>query len=763
MTTSAKDIVYLICFGAHDGARARETSRERFGWNARETRLVTLTRTPPTDEDGDDTGVYVWRGDHKSANDVRKLVRAVCAELERTNGARAVGVLRAGPGASPASEATRAAQTFMAFRRALSSEIEVAIALKRGAPPAKTSSLSANLSFNLVVARCPARRVFPSKQSRRRAEKDDGERDDAGETDRASRAWHREIARALRVFTHQTDGRIVVDDDDDGVIVATARERWSSPDDPIQRLTLGVADQLDDVGDRVRAFVAARDRERDRDLALDDGAAVRLVPSSPERWSEGGYGALHYVSANPERCGVYYEVEISASGARVGYIAARAIQSDPDSDATYHPFSSPDFVFTTAQVERLCVVPEARRRGVKEILLRDVCDAFHALGLPVRIKTAKESVVASFRRCALLAFERVKDPKANGVRKTRGTKSVVVLPTTNSGTTTASAPSRWSQDDDDERDYSNWRRDGDASDDVASASATKKKTKALDPVSAFTAALNRATPDSIERTVERVSAALEECHSASLGACADRLVAAAAAQTNYATTYARCVAATTSLEFRDAVRVRATERLRSSDDASLVGVAEFVVELWRANVVPDDDFERLLFDDAFVDDESPNFARIDVAFRALLRFGETLARRPATRAYATASEREGRERLAALGAPRRTLFLAEEVDEDAREGFQRGARRRGFGQPPTASSRVEAHDAARREMKSLVVSYDDGGEERAAILRGERKGWVFWYVGSPVTSHSLEDGAPSAYVFVPNDARGRRFVPTSSE
>jgi len=773
MTTRAKDVVYLICFGARDGERARETARERFAWNARETRVVTLTRTPPIERDDDEIGAYVWRGDHKSAEDVRKLVRAVCAELERTNGARAVGVLRAGTGApGPASEATRAVQTFMAFRRALSSEIEVAIALKRGAPPAKTSSLSANLSFNLVVARCPARRVFPSKQSRRRAEKDDGERDDADENRRASRAWHRELVRALRVFTHQTDGRVVVDDDNDddddgGVIVATARERWSFPDDPIQRLALGVADQLDDVGDRVRAFVAARDR--DRDLALDDGAAVRLVPSSPERWSEGGYGALHYVSANPERRGVYYEVEIAASGARVGYIAARAIQSDPHADATYHPFSSPDFVFTTAQVERLCVVPEARRRGVKEILLRDVCDGFHALGLPVRIKTAKESVVASFRRCALLAFERIKDPKANGVRKTRGTKSVVVLPTTHSGaTTTTSAPSRWSRDDDDERDYSNWRRDGDASGDDASATtkptsaASKKKTKALDPVSSFTAALNRATPDSIERTVERVSAALEECHSASLGACADRLVAAAVAQTNYAMTYARCVAAIASLEFRDAVRVRATERLRSSDDASLVGAAEFVVELWRANVVLDDDFERLLFDDAFVDDDSPNFARVDVAFRALLRFGETLARRPATRAYARASEREGRERLAALGAPRRTLFLAEEVDEDAREGFQR-AKRRGFGQPPTASSRVEAHDAARREMKSLVVSYDDGGEERAAILRGERKGWVFWYVGSPVTSHSLEDGAPSAYVFVPNDARGRRFVPTSSK
>ena len=736
---AVKDVVYLICFGSHDGARARETARDRFGWRARETRRVTLTRTPTPNPDDDDDDAYVWRGDHKSANDVRKLVRAVCAEMERTNGARAVGVLRAGDAPGPASEATRAAQTFMAFRRALSSEIECGIAVKRGAPPVKTPSLHANLSFNLVVAMCPVRRVFPSRRGRRR----DGDEDRGDENERASRAWHRELARALRVFAEQTIGRVTIHDED-ATIGATASARWSSPDDPIQRLALGVAEQLDDVSHRVRAFVSARERE----LALDDGTVVRLIPSSPERWSEGGYAALHYVSANPEPRGVYYEVEVAASGARVGYVSMRALQSDPKADTMY-PFSSPDFVFTSAQVDRLCVAPDARGRGVKEILLRDACDGFHALGLPVRIKTAKESVVASFRRCALLAFDRVKDPKAHGVRKTRGTKSVVVLPTANRG-------GRWRRDDDDERDYSNWRRD--SSESTSASAFSKKKTEVFDPVSAFNAALNRATPDSIESTAERMSAALHR-HSAAFGACADRLVATAAAQTNYAMTYARCVAATAA-EFRDAVRIRATERLRSSDDASLVGAAEFVVELWRANVVADDEFERCIFDEAYLDADAPNFARVDVAFRALLRFGETLARRPGTRAHRGACAPSGRERLAALGAPRRTLFLAEEVDEHARSDFQT-ARRRQFGRPPTASSRADAHDAARREMKSLVVSYDDGGEERAAILRGERTGWIFWYVGSPVTSRSLDTGAPRAYTFVTNDSRGRRFVATS--
>ena len=91
---AVKDVVYLICFGSHDGARARETARDRFGWRARETRRVTLTRTPTPNPDDDDDDAYVWRGDHKSANDVRKLVRAVCAEMERTNGARGRGASR---------------------------------------------------------------------------------------------------------------------------------------------------------------------------------------------------------------------------------------------------------------------------------------------------------------------------------------------------------------------------------------------------------------------------------------------------------------------------------------------------------------------------------------------------------------------------------------------------------------------------------------------------------------------------------------------
>ena len=498
-------------------------------------------------------------------------------------------------------------------------------------------------------------------------------------------------------------------------------------------------EQLDDVSHRVRAFVSARERE----LALDDGTVVRLIPSSPERWSR--VDTRRFITSRRiERarrvllvgsCGVRQRPSGTSPCARY-----RATQKRTRCIRFHLPISS-----SRARRWIDCASRPTREVAASKFSCEAACDGFHALGLPVRIKTAKESVVASFRRCALLAFDRVKDPKAHGVRKTRGTKSVVVLPTANRG-------GRWRRDGDDERDYSNWRRD--SSESTSASAFSKKKTEVFDPVSAFNAALNRATPDSIESTAERPSAALHR-HSAAFGACADRLVAAAAAQTNYAMTYARCVAATAA-EFRDAVRIRATERLRSSDDASLRRSGRIHRRAWRANVVADDEFERCIFDEAYLDADAPNFARVDVAFRALLRFGETLARRPGP---PTA-------RSAAASAPRAGNVSPRSARRDERSFSQRRwtSTRAVISKPPDDDNsddhrprrRAPTPRRPRAREKSLVVSYDDGGEERAAILRGERKGWIFWYVGSPVTSRSLDTGAPRAYTFVTNDSRGRR-------
>ena len=72
------------------------------------------------------------------------------------------------------------------------------------------------------------------------------------------------------------------------------------------------------------------------------------------------------------------------------------------------------------------MLPARRRRGVKERLLR-CADGFHAIGVPVRVKTASRSAAGSFVRCALLAYDGFKDPTRAGVSKRRGTKTFVVV------------------------------------------------------------------------------------------------------------------------------------------------------------------------------------------------------------------------------------------------------------------------------------------------------------------------------------------------
>lgn len=690
---------HVVCFGASDQAEARAWATRVFP-EVGETTTTTLTRTKPAETSD---GTYRWRGDHKSARECRKMVEAVCAEVLRTSTTRVVVVCAKLGGTGT----TRATQTFAAFRSALPKGVDVGIALARGAAPTKASCLRANLLFNAVVARCPARRLYPSRRARSGEEDED-------EEERASRTWHREHARAIAIIADRVE-------DDGDVLIARARERLVIDGDPIQRLTLSMAEQLADVSDAVRAFVETRGFN----VTLREGVTARLKASTPERWCSGGYSAHHYVAAPPQPHGVYYELELTDFGVAVGYVAMSALQSDETATVAY-PFSSPDTVFTTAQVDRLCVLPEFRGAGVKEALLRHVCDGYHEFGLPVRIKTAKESVVASFEKCCLLAFERVKDPTAKGVEKRRGLKKVVVLPKTDED--------RWTVDGDDSRDYdSDWRK--------LQATTT---TTVSNPVAAFNAALNRSTPDTAPRATRQMLTAIEGV--SVFDAYAERIVTTAVCQKSYAAMYATL---SDAMPFRDDICRRVIALLDSSDDETIAGAAEFLTELWRVGAATEEEFLSGIFREGSLDE----FVRVEIAFNALLRFGDVLRDAEPARAYVAACAPDGRRNLSARGAAARLIFLAEEVHAFVESGYS-VANRRHFGARP-ATSRADAHDSAREELKSLRIVYDDGGAETAAILRGERKGWVFWYVGSPVRSHALD--GPRAFRFVAEDPR--RFVP----
>ena len=85
--------------------------------------------------------------------------------------------------------------------------------------------------------------------------------------------------------------------------------------------------------------------------------------------------------------------------------------------------------YSTAQqfcvVNRLIVNPDFISQGVKEVLLRAGCNAYHRIGIPCRIKTSSYSAKISLEKCPLLVFEKIKcrrdtgkEKKSNGGRKT---------------------------------------------------------------------------------------------------------------------------------------------------------------------------------------------------------------------------------------------------------------------------------------------------------------------------------------------------------
>ena len=330
---------HVVCFDASDGTEARAWATRVFP-EIGETRATTLTRTKPAEATSGD-GTYRWRGDHKRTSECGKMRDAVCAEVLRTSTTRVVVVCAKSGGTAT----TRATQAFAAFRSALPAGVDVGIALARGAAPTKASCLRANLLFNAVVARCPARRLYPSRRAR------SGDED---EEERASRTWHREHARAIAIIADRVE-------DDGDVLIARARERFVIDGDPIQRLTLSMAEQLADVSDAVRAFV----QSRGLNVTLREGVTARLKVSTPERWCSGGYSAHHYVAAAPQPHGVYYELELTDSGIAVGYVAMSALQSD-ETAAEAYPFSSPDTRVhhcTSGSTVRASRIPRRRRQG----------------------------------------------------------------------------------------------------------------------------------------------------------------------------------------------------------------------------------------------------------------------------------------------------------------------------------------------------------------------------------------------------------------
>ena len=278
--------------------------------------------------------------------------------------------------------------------------------------------------------------------------------------------------------------------------------------------------------------------EEEEDVVLD----IFLRRSDPSRWTSGGYAAHHYVAADPQPHAACFEAEVA--GARVGFVAIGAYGGDgaeallpledeeeeEEEEAEAGTHASPGGkkeraasdsllrtprstrFLTAAQVDRLCVLPSRRGVGVKEALLR-VADAFHALGLPVRLKTASVDATRSLLRCPLLALEGFRDPRTKaGVAKRRGAKIVAVVPRLrSSGIETSS-----SRDRDaplllrEEKNIDELRRTAAASPGDDGRANTRVPTKrGGGPFAAVHAAMNRAAPDTVARSAAAMDAAID--------------------------------------------------------------------------------------------------------------------------------------------------------------------------------------------------------------------------------------------------------------
>ena len=485
---------------------------------------------------------------------------------------------------------------------------------------------------------------------------------------------------------------------------------------------------------------------------------------------------------------------------------------DPE-DASEDAVPRPGRALDAAQIDRLCVLPGHRGIGVKEALLR-VADGFHAAGLPVRVKTASESAAKSFRRCALLAYEGFKDPTRAGVAKSRGVKTVVVVDRDDTKaeteTETTSAASRWGEDPEDTRRYTSrdgWRH-GDEDD--GEPSPVAGTTPVANSRRTAASALNRATPDTVPAVARAIRDALStDPTNASAEALGVTLARRAAREPSYRETYADLAtreemppAATTAAA--NAAANALTRAAPGMGGETLAGHAAFFAALARrgteAATCRADRAVRALVAAAIVEagEDEPSGEVKGTGGDERKRLWDVTGRATAFEATCAAIEGGATRRvraetrdaaanvLALAAAPGcrlggRVRFLAERAldalradDDSSREradvhpratssprasGFGAGrgktiadaaSPRAPLGAPP-AMRRSDVHAAASAEMRVVVA--EKGSV--AAAARGERRGWMFRYVGSPVRR---ADGVECTYVAADEGERRGRWV-----
>jgi hypothetical protein len=239
-------------------------------------------------------------------------------------------------------------------------------------------------------------------------------------------SWGEEMRRLYKKVTEFVDGEYYERDETCVMLLNNNMNMKKTNIELYQNICLDVPEQLQEVSQDIVNLIRSRIKERDNDNYDDNNACYKVAISTRERFDM--FKQWHYVETLPSLYGVYLEIQIGneLDTTPIAYISFHTEEAPPNFKCVA---SSVDMSVAQefAVVDRLVVNPEYRKKGLKELLLKIGCDAFHERGIPCRIKTSSSSASSALNKCKeILAFEKFKTSKDTGKEKSSGRRMIIV-------------------------------------------------------------------------------------------------------------------------------------------------------------------------------------------------------------------------------------------------------------------------------------------------------------------------------------------------
>ena len=175
-------------------------------------------------------------------------------------------------------------------------------------------------------------------------------------------------------------------------------------------VVLSVKDQMHAARDDIEREVFLHEQGHSGWVSLKAGCFGRLVRSSAERFTVGGYAEEHYIRSDPSQNGMYFELEVNLTSSTgeppeietAGFVAF-SVYSPGKGVPT--PYAPPGRLLACAQIDRLVVRQKWRGKGCFRALVEPPCRALCQQGYPVRIRTSNPVAKDVLEGCGLFKYE----------------------------------------------------------------------------------------------------------------------------------------------------------------------------------------------------------------------------------------------------------------------------------------------------------------------------------------------------------------------